>query len=685
MITPLLSSQKYYFSQKEVIYYVIVFHDLYEKGDCQKTLKYLDAETKKIIDPYTLYVSSPRKSLEKINNKAEITKYARGVIKDIAIIEEDTKIGAQLVQKIKEDSSFEEDLTVVINENSGLKIFKEVISRIEKIDPSIVITSQYPDLLMFTIKTKLENVEKIEAIPEVDKIFFRPLAAEHNSLPMGHIKIVDKQNISFLNESQNLSAICVIDTGVNFKSIGINSKENEDKFGHGTKVASLARFSNQLLKKKTELLPETRIISHRLIENGEYDLIKGLIEAIKQNKDCKVFCLSHNFITIDPLFRKVISERLDRFIQKQNVAVLNSCGNIDWNDVEINKEDFPKYISKFEVLAPAECRSILAVGNVMNKSNKTLPACNTRHGIGEIFVNKARDIFIYQKPEICFTGGYVDINSVRTCNDQILFDLEPDKAIPVINEQGDVVLDVGTSFSTPLIANAFCRLLKEYPTYKNIETFKAMLLNKCDYTLIQCDNMVESKPSFCLKDMEDIQYCKDSVFLQLEGTWKPSEQFETREKRPFVKGYEVSFYVPKKVGKMRVMILHSNDYPLQKIDEPAVSFVIKVLKPNGKGINSKYNTLAKPTHVNYGEYKLKEKDCDGLWKIQFKIWGYNVPKEMLDKINVRFGVSIRLFPRENEDIKEIYDLVKSEGKVEETHIEEELIKIETDKGEMAET
>jgi hypothetical protein len=676
MLTPLLSTFAHYTHTKTRIFFVIKFNEFYYSTDPMKTLKFLEAEIQQVYDPYTILASSDKSKIELINSKEKIFKYARGCITEINTVDNSKKVGIQLIEKLKENLEISNDVTIIFNENITDNKFKEINNNILKKDKSIKQLRSYLELRMSSYNMPRKNISSLESIEEIEHIYLKPLIVEE-------ILSTHEENIFFKsskfkinNDNSNLMPICIIDSGVNYTALGFNNLKDEKISDHGTKVASIIAFSEQLNNKNKIIYPEFLPISQTSSFNKEYDLINAIINAIiTHSKYCKIFCLSQNFTSIDPFFRKTLSERLDRFIQKNNIILINSCGNIDLEDIDLNKNNYPNYISKFEVLCPSECRTILSVGNC-NKT-KNLPARNCRFGINQIFINKARDIFLYQKPEILFQGGDIQPESIIKTDLDISVKLTEDTSIKAINKHGDIQLDYGTSFAAPLVANAIGRLYKQYFTkFKNAETYKAMIFNKSNYSLIQNDIKKLSKPCFTLSNLNNIEYCNDGIYLQFEGEWNPVEQFETRDKKPYVKGYEVEFFIPKGISKFRIAIFHSNDYNLQKIDQPSVSFVTKVLKPSGKGINSGINTLAKPTHLHYATYKVSKFETNGKWKIKFKLWGYNVPKEELSKIKVRFGISIKLFLEDLTELEKLYSIVKNEGKLStKSEIKQELIEM----------
>jgi len=100
-------------------------------------------------------------------------------------------------------------------------------------------------------------------------------------------------------------------------------------------------------------------------------------------------------------------KRIDFFLQKENVILVNSAGNIYSDSAYYQRKKYPEYLTKNPVFCPAEGRNVFSVGAIAfgSKAQKTNYSKQTRIGVHPIFINEELDKFEYIKPDIHTYGG----------------------------------------------------------------------------------------------------------------------------------------------------------------------------------------------------------------------------------------------------------------------------------------
>ncbi|MFP4032147.1 MAG: chemotaxis protein CheW, partial [Desulfococcaceae bacterium] len=110
--------------------------------------------------------------------------------------------------------------------------------------------------------------------------------------------------------------------------------------------------------------------------------------------------------------------------------------NIDLFDAYNDRDSYPKYLSKYPVLSPAEAKNIIAVGSLCKKSTNTniIVSKNTRLGIHPVFLRDDLDKYRFFKPDLLTYGGNSEL---KLNQDRIA--VSKDLEIATINNKGDLV------------------------------------------------------------------------------------------------------------------------------------------------------------------------------------------------------------------------------------------------------
>lgn len=670
MIFDALSVGKVKSSSFENSYFFIDLTYEYYNNLVVEMLKDLDLEIKTILNDYQIIVRAKPASVSGyIQKRDRIPKKITRTIRKIYCLKGEDKLGSNLLKIIKQDPNptrvFNVSIKLLDNlseeeETEFNKIVSQYIQR--EINPKY-----FPRSKQFICGSSARRILEISELPFIKKISITPKLK-----PQGYRfgELVYSSGSYEILKNEDVPVICVVDSGTSecFKDFCILQDSYEfdnpyDFVGHGTMVASVASFGEDIIDKRCTLRQKAKIISFKL-DNGPEDedvpLEEAVMTAIDEYKNLtNVFCLSYNYYDdIDPEDRLDIVKKLDNFIQRSNIILVNSCGNIDLPIAYEQKNNYPKYLSAYPVLCPSEAKNIFSVGSICKQSSpeKCVPSYQTRIGLHPIFLNENLDKYRFFKPDVSTFGGNSELIS-EELSEGFEIAISPDLEIGVMNNNGDIVNATGTSFSAPLIALCFARLYEEY-NYKNSETYKAILINKA------IRGNINELPFFYLLDTKNIAACSDGIYLNFEDEIAPKHHSEDVSRTYIYECKTVEFYMPEEAESLDIITVHSNNYRLQDTRMYNTRLVIEIIKSNGVTIKKKYGTISRNCANTFAHYSFK-KDYVGLWKIKVHVETRGLMPEMLEGLQVRFGVSVKINLKEGhgENLHEIYLQLLEKSKV----------------------
>ncbi len=312
------------------------------------------------------------------------------------------------------------------------------------------------------------------------------------------------------NPYEELPIIGVIDSGVSAQTplstilIGTDGEYDttgtgsfNDNANHGTGVAAFAAFGNKLIPGYNGAVEaDAKILPIKIIDGSRGAISqKQIVDLIwKANfvYGVRIFTLTIGYTDFPLKDNQEFSSyaaMLDKVASDLDVLIFISTTNHVINNLAV--KDYPEkfQISNANIAPPAESMNNMTVGATANNfedngvfglaGNQTFPALYSRKfhynfADGDVF-NRATINKYLRKPDILIGGGdYYETS---------LFGME------VLDEQGKTCLEVlssdlrertfkalGTSYSTPLVANLAARLLKIYPDL-NMQSVKALLIN----------------------------------------------------------------------------------------------------------------------------------------------------------------------------------------------------------------
>ncbi|GAC41984.1 S8 family peptidase [Paenibacillus popilliae] len=363
----------------------------------------------------------------------------------------------------------------------------------------------------------------------------------------------DDVKIEFLHDPRELPIICVLDDGVSLPesmSDCIAGKYiSEDlEFAptceHGTKVASRAIFGDdidtQVLNK--QLVPKVRIIdaaiSDGLTPLDEPTLIKRIRLAVESIKDrAQIFCLALNqqdslsgdFISnlafeLDSLTKKYTDYGIQFVVPTGNHKLWSYYSSLD----DIIDDDASR------MAAPSESFYALTVGSVSRDnhpdsiSGREELSPFSRIGFG--FAGSP-------KPDVVYPGGNVYIKDNKGF-------ISANCAAYVINNEGKLTQDFGTSFSAPLAAQELA-LLTEHVPENDILIAKALLLHHAETPHIDSYNSSQDS-----RELHSKLYGKGlGNYLNSKNSYKSRASYIRKGKLGRLLKQRIRFYMPSTISK----------------------------------------------------------------------------------------------------------------------------------------
>ena len=643
----------------------------YYHNDVFLMLKKLQLTLKSVIDDFKILVATDSLNLSKYIEREKIPANVLNVIRDIKQLDSSYKLGKSLQELIRKDVDRKLSLNVMMRLIDHLEEEEKrtCLERLRSLLYEEKAVSFYPNSMTISCGCSTNTIKRVAELPFIKLITEMPKVmrrAKKSSDQSEIIRLYSPEEIRILEPTENLPTICVIDSGVSsvISSLALyndpfNFFDLNDTIQHGTSVASVCLFGEDLLERRKILSPKSKIVSVKLddisIPEDKIMIEEAIMYAIKTYKHLtSVFNLSYNYYDIPEEQRLEIAKRIDQFIQKENVILVNSAGNIFPDAAYYLRDKYPEYITKNPVYSPSDGRNVFSVGSISQRfTNRPVYSRHTRIGIHPIFQNEEIDKYDFIKPEIHAYGGNSEPNDTYLRNMTTSAE-----GFPVMTTDGSIIFDSGTSYSAPLVSLCLARLYAKYKTIlKNSETYKAILLNKT--MLSDCSGYT----TFSLLDTRNVTECNDGVYINFEGESYPHEKAENMTRKKIIKCKKIDFYMPIEAESIDVVVVHSNTYPEQNIKDFKTKVILKFTKPQGTVCQKAYGNIGRKSAVTYSHYSFK-REYEGQWSVDLHIETSGIPAELFDNIRIRFGVSIRInLKKENQkDLKDIYTRVYDKTK-----------------------
>ncbi len=372
------------------------------------------------------------------------------------------------------------DIQLMLVPNLDTDIYQQAIKKIvEKISEDQGEVQQYPYFLSDGTPViraiihscslyRYENDSAIYRIEETD--FFSADAASEGAIDLNDLELDDSVSI------ENLPIVVVLDSGVSFprnlQPLILQHWRDDATTGgdteHGTKVASRVAFkyiSDQLTN--TKIVPRTRIVDCNILDGNVPVnlLIKRIQKAVLTfGEISKDYNLSANAtIPIEGDEMSIVGYELDVLQRKFNIQFVVSAGNHQLWRNEICLEDVLDDDDS-RVSAPADSMLSIVVGAT---SGETHPNCLSAVNQITSYSRRGPGFNGFSKPDLTAYGG-----SIASIAGSV--SVPQDKYSLMLDKNGKLTPDAGTSFTSPVIAGDFAEILTIVPN-QDILLTKALL------------------------------------------------------------------------------------------------------------------------------------------------------------------------------------------------------------------
>lgn len=538
---------------KDIVIFKVEMHEgdkVDARGDYEKIFLENDLKINAVKKSHVAIVSSTLQNLERLENK--LTSYVSSngkrssffqYIDNVNYIQaEDKQTTRMLEAKESEQNS---DIQVTLLPNLDQEIYEKMLKYLEgklgelngKLLEDVYFLSDNTPVIRAIIPSSgidilsdQEIIYKVEPTP----FYFSGSDKKNEMLNVSNIEL------KYETSKEKLPLVCILDDGIKlpenlddcvagyWKAPDISELTAE----HGTKVASRAIFGDNLDKYVLEdkvLVPKVRVIDAVIYDGrgriSEGQFIRRIRRAVEEiHEVTKIFNLSFNatFPINDDEISNLAYE-LDTLMIKYGVQFVVPTGNHSlWH----NCQELSQIItdSRSRLAPPAESFLGLTVGAVTREkheksiSNAQELAPFSRVGLG--FCGTA-------KPDIAYPGGNVYVEEETHY-------IAANSAAYVINNQGFLEAEFGTSFSSPIGAADLALLTETLPN-KNPFVAKALLLHHAELS-IPMSNLYQTQQ----EDICEKVYGKGMGNLQ-------EAQFSHKSRATYVRYGEMSRLVKERV------------------------------------------------------------------------------------------------------------------------------------------
>jgi hypothetical protein len=328
-----------------------------------------------------------------------------------------------------------------------------------------------------------------------------------------------QRNFGFFikNAEEDLPIVGIIDTGISqqtalapliindttFTLAGnplIDQAGGINRLGHGTAVAGLVALGKENHKNnfEGEVIADAKLLSIKINDNGsgfisEIDLLKMLYDVKAKYPHIRLFTLTTcygNHMNKNETFSDYTFS-LDTFAYETDSLIFICTGNNE-NCINENTNYDLSYFNNdhTNLSTPADSLNNITIGaaadNLKDEAflgisdGREFPTLYTRKGhidLSAIYTSKTNKH--YFKPDVINSGGDLGFYDANT------LDWMDQPALTVLSARPEkgITQEVGTSFSTPLVANLAAKIIKNYPSLSN-ESVKALIINGASLDLI---------------------------------------------------------------------------------------------------------------------------------------------------------------------------------------------------------
>lgn len=544
---------------EEVTIFKIELHDgqkVDARGDYEKIFLNNNIKVNAIKKSNIAIVSADPQSFKNFNNKLERYIERNGnsadffqYIKSISELAKEDKESKELEMVEQEDDS-QHDIQLTLVPNLLPEQYEKMYSFIKEkikeakgeiINEPFILSNDTPIIRALVPSSGLSLLTDQEIILHVAST---PFFGINNRGGEGRKIEVSDLKVDFMKDIRELPIICILDDGINLpdnlESCIAGRWTPDDINGpttcdHGTKVASCAilgdnietQIQNQVLTPRVRVIDA--IISDGVSKLPEEVLIKRIQKAVVDIMDqTRIFCLSFNRLrSFDDDSISNISYELDILMRKYNVQFVFPTGNHKlWEHYqtleEITDDETGRIASPGESFFGITVGAITSDNHKLSISNKGELAPFSRYGFG---------FSACQKPDLVYPGGNVYFDNQKS--------FITSGSIYTINNQGQITLEFGTSYSAPMAAADLALLTENIPG-KDSLIGKALLLHHAE----QIDDLLESR-TIEERELLARMYGKGrGSYINALESFQSRATFIRRGKMSRLKKQRLKFYMP---------------------------------------------------------------------------------------------------------------------------------------------
>lgn len=612
----------------------------------ERVLKNLSAEVLSYlnVEHNRLLVSSPLSSLKEILNKEKHSKRYFKDVKRISLL----TFGEQISGRLQRDTEWSYkpkplliELVPNITNEKRIEYAESIRKHLKKLsvapfdgDETEFVTA---NLTKEATKELLRNSNFVFRVSEVPEGILEKNSATGKVYRVSHAGIqgkvssIDAQAPNF----DKLPAICVMDSGVNkipqltglLYRDGIIFQDFDDGHGgdgHGTPIACLAAYGEGLSH------PKAKIISYKIYSDIQPNIrIECYRRAIsKYSNQTRIFLSSVNFRGRE---QPGVAGYLDKLIQRNNICVVLSAGNIEPNKVkEFAAEGTPcnQYVCDHPVLDPAQAVNIVAVGAISKKESPN--SVSRKNGLSPFTTCGTTNEYLYRcpKPEVVQHGG-------NYCEDGTSLGVES------FNKNGILREFLGTSFSAPIFAHNLATIEAKYgKKFHNAETIKAIALASASNSTHRCMGFGETQPWSMCDDLHALICSEGEILLPDKSDKANKHRYESK----------ISFHIPKSIRSIKMFIVHSDNQrrvPVPFLCTYLTATASKLGHEHGRLRPTNRDELTKKSHMKVFEWAFKQHSMESDWDFYIKpeLTNREMLQEHVQEITVRYGCAILITSR----------------------------------------
>jgi len=387
------------------------------------------------------------------------------------------------------------------------RIFKAIYGSLEKylteknLQYSLDESSRNLEILGATNTQLTEIVENFDIVLNITSSLATVVGPSKYNLPE------KSYGFEISNSDEDLPIIGIIDTGISnqtpLASLLINDQRFNltngsvftDNTNHGTAIAALAALGKKAYTQgyRGAIKADAKLLSIKVTDSNSSFLsqraVLDLLYKIKQEyTSIKIFVLTicYDAHKLNNEDYSAYAFELDKFAHTHDCIITICTANNDRASIENNSYNLNYFHTEVtNICTPAESMNNITVGAAADSlrdgnfegisTSKEFPTLYSRKGHIDLtaLFSKNKINKLYFKPDIIECGGDYEYSS---CNKYIGTGLKASMEVLSAEPSESFYPNVGTSFSTPLVANIAAQIQKNYPDIRT-QSIKALIIN----------------------------------------------------------------------------------------------------------------------------------------------------------------------------------------------------------------